>query len=56
MTQEPRERVAVLTGATSGIGRAAAREIARGSSRASYDEAVQRRLWGASEDLTGVRW
>jgi len=26
------------------------------SSRSSYDESVQRRLWSASEDLTGVRW
>ncbi len=26
------------------------------SSRITYDEAVQRRLWSASEDLTGVRW
>jgi len=26
------------------------------SSRVSYDEAVQRRLWDASEALTGVRW
>jgi NAD(P)-dependent dehydrogenase (short-subunit alcohol dehydrogenase family) len=26
------------------------------SSRASYDEALQRRLWDASEALTGVRW
>jgi NAD(P)-dependent dehydrogenase (short-subunit alcohol dehydrogenase family) len=26
------------------------------SSRISYDEAVQRRLWDASEALTGVRW
>jgi NAD(P)-dependent dehydrogenase (short-subunit alcohol dehydrogenase family) len=26
------------------------------SSRVSYDETVQRRLWDASESLTGVRW
>lgn len=29
---------------------------ARRSSRLSYDEAVQERLWDASERLTGVRW
>ena len=28
----------------------------RRSSRISYDEAVQRRLWDTSESLTGVRW